>query len=335
MLAVEQRLLAESCTDILSLPAHTINRVQDELRRVAQVGWSVWGYRRLTLIERLAQFFRGAAKDEQQLLRETPGLEVLFVFHSDGYLREAALERMDGPCQSPFDVAIVLYRLNDWVGPIRRAAVRCAQRRLPLTPVSHLAAAWVGLADRMHLWARVHEEQRAVLASLVERQEVRNAIAAWIDKERSGPVTAIFDQVLRLPAFEPCLQDWATGARRPQVRALALKTLLEGKARWVIGYRRHMIDKAYGVFRRIADMAERPLAVSPDRQALMVQGASDPSPIVRRIVAAALVRDRNALPGWRQIADLLLMDRNPSVRERAEWVIAEMQKTAGEPHPAA
>lgn len=335
MLAVERGLLAESCADVLSLPAHAISRVQDELRRMAQVGWSVWGYRRLTLAERFAKIFRGAAKDEQQLLRENPGLEVFFAFHSDGYLREAALERMDGPCRSPFDVAIVLYRLNDWVGPIRRAAVRCAQRRLPLTPVSHVAAAWVGLADRMHLWARGHEEQRAVLAGLVERQEVRDSIAAWIDQERSGPVTAIFNQVLRLSAFEPYLQDWATGAKHPQVRALALKTLLEGKARWVIGYRRHMIDKAYGEYRRIADMAERPLAVSPNRQALMVQGASDRSPVVRRTVAAALVRDRNTLPGWRQIADLLLMDRNPSVRERAEWVIAEMEKAAGEPHPAA
>lgn len=327
MLAVERGLLAESCADVLGLPAHTISRVQDELRRVAQVGWSVWGYRPFTLMERLARFFRGAAKNEQQLLRGTPGLEVFFAFHSDGYLREAALERMDGPCRSPFEVAIVLYRLNDWVGSIRRAAVRCAQRRLPLTPVSRVAAAWVGLADRMHLWARGHEEQRAVLAGLVERQEVRDSIAAWIGQERSGPVAPVFDQVLRLPAFEPCLQDWASKAGRPQVRALALKTLLDGKARWVIGYRRHMIDKAYGGYRRIADMAERPLAISPDRQALMVQGARDRSPVVRRVVAATLVRDRNSLPDWRQIADLLLMDRNPSVRERAEWVIAEMDKT--------
>lgn len=326
MLMVDPGLLAASSTDVLNLPAHTINRVQDELRWVAQLGWSVWGHRQPTLMERLIRIVRRAPKDEQQLLRRTPGLEVFFAFHSDGYLREAALDRMAGPCRSPFEVAIILNRLNDWVGPIRKAALQCAQRRLPLTPVSHVAMAWVGLADRMHLWARGHEEQRIVLTDLVERQDVRDAIAAWIGEGGSGPVTAIFNQVLRLPLFDSYLQDWAAMAKRPQVRALALRTMLDGNARWVTGYRRHMIDKALGEYRRVAEMAERPMAISPDRQALMVQGARDPSPVVRRVVAAALVRDRNSLPDWRQVADLLLTDRNPSIRERAEWVIAEMDK---------
>ena len=52
----------------------------------------------------------------------------LFLFHPSGYIREAALDSIVTPPTSAFFFAALAWRLNDWAGPVRKAAERCAVR---------------------------------------------------------------------------------------------------------------------------------------------------------------------------------------------------------------
>lgn len=88
-----------------------------------------------------------ATTHSAQLLR-TPGLELIFLFHFDGFLREAALKRIRGPLPGPFFVAAVAWRLNDWVLQVQRASAECAQRCFAETSPQTLAEAYLALASQ-------------------------------------------------------------------------------------------------------------------------------------------------------------------------------------------
>lgn len=89
-----------------------------------------------------------------KLLQRTPGLEFIYIFHSSGYVREASLNKITGGLQSPFLAAAVMWRMNEWVEPVRAAAVRCAHRVFPLTPPDIIARAALDLLRQQHGWGR-------------------------------------------------------------------------------------------------------------------------------------------------------------------------------------
>jgi hypothetical protein len=55
----------------------------------------------------------------------------VLMFNRSGYVREAALKALSQLPDTPFFLAALVWRLNDWVGPVRRAAEDCATRELP------------------------------------------------------------------------------------------------------------------------------------------------------------------------------------------------------------
>src|SRR6218665_2975473 len=59
--------------------------------------------------------FRAWFSVERQVVRSpSPDL-----FHHSGYVREAALKRIDGPVPNAFFLVALVYRLNDWVPEVR------------------------------------------------------------------------------------------------------------------------------------------------------------------------------------------------------------------------
>jgi hypothetical protein len=306
--------------DLLALAPREVSRAESLIRGLPGRGW--WRRPQPTILSRLL----GRPGDLQTLLKRTPGLEHILVFEGDGRVRAAALRKMDGPCRTAFDAAVVLYRLNDWAAPVRRVAAHCAARRFPNTPPAILAESLLGLADRQHLRARA-SDHGAVLATLMDRPEIRRAMSMRIAGMTDGAVSAPMDQMARNPTFDAELEAWARSARLPQVRARALKALVEGEVRWHAG---HLKPQWVRENRRIKPFETRPLTVTVDRQALLLDATTDRSPLVRRTASTVLVRYRNELPNWRELAERLRSDANPSVRERAEWVIQDMARA----HPS-
>lgn len=155
----------------------------------------------------------------EQLERE-PGLEYLFIFHMDGTLREAALNKIASGLPSPFLFAAIAWRLNDWAAPVRVAAAECAKRVFPLTAADVIARAAIVLWSRENSWRRWTIE-RAVLIEALSRPDVAEAFADAVMKKQTGGVTEVLLGALQNGWLDPYLEQLAREAAQPAVRAVA------------------------------------------------------------------------------------------------------------------
>ena len=261
--------------------------------------------------------------DAEQLL-STPGLEYLFLFHRDGRLREAALLKVSGGLPGPFMLAAVLWRLNDWVAQVREAAVRCASRSFPATNPIIAARTATALLVRQLSWGRWKDEQ-AVLDELFARSDVAERLADTLRQDVTGPLATVLRYALRTPALDVHLPRIAFEAVQPSVRAVALDSLINCKAEWPSGYAWQWIDKSMGLRRKVTVFAHRVINDAPPREELITFGAKDRSAAVRRVALTGIIRYLSGTSFGEEYATKLLVDRSPSVRERAKFILRREQ----------
>ncbi len=254
-----------------------------------------------------------------QLLR-TPGLEYLFVFHRDGRLREAALLKITGGLPNPFLFAAILWRLNDWAGPVRQAASRCASRSFPVTNPAVVARTAVELLLRQANWRRWREE-RSLLDEVFSRGDVAAELANLMSAATTGPHASTLKYALRTPGLDQHLEQLAFSARQPSVRAVALGTLMNGRAEWPSGTAWRWIDKSMGLRRRERTFDHRDLDEKPSTHALIERGINDKSALVRRVALSGIIRHMLGTAKARALAAPLVSDRSLSVRQRAEFIL--------------
>lgn len=254
-----------------------------------------------------------------QLLR-TPGLEYLFVFHREGRLREAALLKITGGLPSPFLFAAVLWRLNDWAEPVRRAAARCASRSFAVTEPTVVARTAAELLVRQASWRRWQEE-RSILDDVFGRNDVAAELAILLSNATTGPQASTLRYALRTSALDQHLEQLATSAAQPSVRAVALITLIDGKAGWPSGSAWRWIDKSMGLRRREPVFDHRVLTIAPPRDALIERSLRDKSAAVRKVALGGVIQHLLGTEQARAMAAPLRRDRSPAVRERAEFIL--------------
>ena len=311
--AVEAALLA-----LDPLRPDIIERARSEIAR--RCGLRVERRRLGPLLEIVVALFPALAPPSgARLLRDVPGLDHLYLFHWNGRLREAALDRLQGGARSPFFFGAIVYRLNDWAWQVRAAAARCAARTFPRTEPAIVAAAALSLLGRTDSWTRWGEEA-SHLDDAMSRADVAEALAARLGAATTGPMARVLVQALRRPAMDRHLPELARQARIPAVRATALRTLIEARAAWPAGFGIQWIDKTYGLFRRVRVFDQRPVERAQTVEALVALAAADRAPAVRRVAAEALVRNHASLANADRLVDLLLRDKSPSIRERAGFV---------------
>lgn len=269
--------------------------------------------------------FRRRLSDKEQLL-QLPQLAYLFLFHSDGRTREAALQRISGGLPSPFLYTAVAYRLNDWAEPVRAAAFACAQRCFPLTAPEVIAAAAEALLLRQDSWGRWGKE-REVIDAAFGRPDVASSLASLLCQARTGPASRILRSVLKRDAMDQHLQTLAAEAAQPPVRALAVQALATGKATWVAGTEWKWIDKSMGRRLRVPGYESRELSPIADPARVIELAARDRSAVVRRTALAALIGDYLDTEQAKAIATQLQADTSPSVRERAQFVLCKRKQT--------
>jgi hypothetical protein len=147
------REIDDILTELAALPAHLVVRASREIATSARLGW--WQPerrpRRVAPTRRAILLFRRikerlwpksppvAFPYDRERLAANANLAWLFLFHPSGYLRVAALHRINTAPASPFFLAALAWRLNDWVRQVREAARLCAERELPLVD-AHVAA---------------------------------------------------------------------------------------------------------------------------------------------------------------------------------------------------
>lgn len=321
--AVRVEDIAAATSLLNSLPAHTITRADQEIATAAEL------YHQPNLVRSpLWRWFRPPS--DQELLEACPAYRDIFIFHYDGHLREAALNHIDGGISSPFYVAAIACRLNDWAAQVREAARRCAERTFPKTPAPVIATAAVFLLDRRQHWQR-WGNNADLLEDALARQDVCQHLANVLLHAKAGAMTAVLRQALRFPNLDQHLCTLASAAFLPSVRAAALHCLLEGRARWPSGRERQWIDKSMGLFRVVTSYTDRPLTHPESFHNMVRMGALDRAAAVRKVTVSALVRRWESLPELMPEVERLARDRNSNVREQAEFILRKHAQATGGP----
>lgn len=297
------------------LPASAIVRAAREIEVAARLGW--WQRPETP-----------APKTGQELMKDNPAYAWLFLFHSNGYRREAALEAIHTPPASAFFLAALAWRLNDWVASVRQAAVRCAARVLPHATTDIAADGAIYLLDRRVVWGRWREEANS-LDPLFARSDVMAALALHLQEQQTGPAASRLVHALRFPAMDAHLFQLATAARQPSVRALAYRTLISGQTAWTVGFEWIWVDKIFNKRRRLPKLATRPVKRPLALADLIRRAARDKSAAVRKVAADGLIAVRSELDNADELTALFARDRNPAVRSRAEYLLRHPESKSG------
>jgi HEAT repeat protein len=190
--AVQHRTLEVITALLTSAGASRVLSLVDEASWGEDALWSQANRERWRRIE--PEAVRSAASDRPA----SAGLLVLLSGHQDGYVREAAVIGLDG-LTMPFVLTALRHRLNDWVEPVRQAAVRVL--RGFLSP-EH-AASLVGSLDLLEGLRRCgRADHQAVLDQI--------------------------DMVLREPASQPQVQA-GLSSPNPAIRRGCYAALLHGR----------------------------------------------------------------------------------------------------------
>lgn len=289
-----------------------------------------------------AKLFRGRPKpsifqallrrrltDLEQLLQH-PELRYLFLFHLDGRMREAALLRISGGLPSPFLFAAVALRLNDWVREVRVAALACANRCFPMTPANVIADAALALLLRQDSWERWGLEREAIDAAFA-RADVAAHLATDLVRAQTGPASRLLRVALKQAAFDQHLERLSREAKQPSVRALAVQTIANKRARWPDGTEYKWIDKSMGLRTRVQKFAWRPISVPLPEASIVRAAASDKSAIVRKAAMDGIIQQCLNTSEAFELASQLKDDASLSVRERAHFILSQSVGTNGLP----
>ncbi|QHC34818.1 hypothetical protein [Komagataeibacter xylinus] len=254
------------------------------------------------------------------VLATMPMLAQVLTLHRDGYVREAALKALVTVPRSPFMLAALAMRLNDWAGPVREAAARCAGRLFPQVAPDIAVAMGLALRASWQDWTRWAPAQAACMDQLFTRPSVRVLLVARFATACDGPLAVTLRYFLRTPLLDVALPMLASMARQASVRATALQVLLWGQARWKTGIRQEWVNKSLGLNRPAPELTRRNVTLPVDRNALIATALLDRSAMVRRTALRALAYCWRDFPDLATIVPVLEADRSPTVRRWAGYL---------------
>lgn len=305
------RALRGALAELDGLPPAVIARAAQEIADA--VSYGSW-YRRSLMEELFGRW------SERQLMTRNGIYAWVFLFHHDGHVREAALDKVRAAPASPFFLAALAWRLNDWVEPVRHAARRCIERIAAEIPAAIVADAALYLLNRRFVWGRWHDEAKT-LDFIFARDDALAELAKRLQSRPNGPMAACLRGALQYTGIDPHLPWLGARAIQPSVRAVAHQCLISGKARWQKGYEWMWIDKVYGLRKRIPAFETRELRRERPIASYIADGLLDKSAFVRKIVADAMIAVRSQIPDEGDLVARLANDPNPAVRSRADFML--------------
>lgn len=263
-------------------------------------------------------------------LSNSPELAQVFLFHGDGFLREAALHRLSGPIRLPVVVYGLLERLNDWSPEVRSAAALAFDRCFPVSdPEILLGPVWICLQNGRR-WSRWNGGYDRLIAAVLSHEPLNVLLLQRLLQDRRGGTGTIFQALCRHPRFDPYLVQIATGAKLPALRAKVVDSISRGKAFWPLGTSRKVwVDKPAGLYRLEPEFASRPLSLPLDALPVLTDAVRDPSIVVRRIALDGIIARRDDIRFRCLVESLqttLHSDPRPSIVSRLAFLLIAPRK---------
>lgn len=257
----------------------------------------------------------------RELFLANPGLEYLFIFHPDVQLRQEALNFISGPLPNAFVMSALCRRLDDWVAEVQVAAERCALRCFEETKADILCDFLLATVRQRRGWKRWSESYHKVVTRLLGRTDVIAEMAARMLTRGRGRLPSLMAYLMRYPDIDHHLKRLAADATHPEVRAQALRALINAEASFAAAVEWLWIDKMMGRKRRVPQLARRALAVTADRKQSIRQGLLDKSAVVRRSALTGIIAHELDNVEFQKAAFDFIHDSYPSVRERAAFIV--------------
>ncbi len=222
-----------------------------------------------------------AATAVARVSAKAPALLILLSLSGSGYLREAAIKALPS-VTGPFCLALLLQRVNDWVSPVRRAAVKKVEEFLSGDgPSQDKVDMILGCADLIldkERLGRLDEVSRAAVDRLTTYPGVLETMSGLLIGSRLDAAHRLLVYGLRTGIFDDQLESVALTGAHDRVRRTALRCLLEGKFNW----------------KQDGEVASRQLPLKPDLDRLLESGLKDRSLEVQRIALRGVIRNKDS-----------------------------------------
>ncbi len=308
---------------ISGLPPEAVTWADRPIARLLGIDWH-YSYDRRSLIGMF-----GPDQAAFSVLAKHQSLAALLLFHHSGFVRQRALETLSTPPAAPFLLTSLMLRMNDWVRQVRVAARYSAERLLPQTSPEVVAAAAPYLLDRWRKWGRWEADGVAVLDAALQRPDVVASLVQRFLGKDAGSIAVTLRHALRGASLDPHLYELAHKAAHPAVRVIALRALISKRATWPVGFRREWIDKTYGLSRRVVVLESRPVQHDYPTAPLIRAALTDRSAAIRRVAAEAVIEQRVLLADIDDLADAMIVDRAPSIRDRGDFLRRKLAEERG------
>ncbi|MCD2164077.1 hypothetical protein [Comamonas koreensis] len=245
----------------------------------------------------------------------------------DGYKRERTLRALAGAAPNAFFLALAARRLNDWVPEVRAAARETLPSIAAASDPAEVASMLCAVLPHWNSWGRMEAHDKQVLLEISSTEAVVCALTEQIISTPAGPMAEILAQVGRSPALDASLQDIASQAVQPAVRAKAYRAMLDGKMVWLEGRVWECTDRSRFTGYRRAVHGHRSLSGTVPSAELLKAAIADPSNVVRRVVGDVLIRETEPLDGLAlELAIRLAADKHPSLSARGQFLLENLTK---------
>ncbi|RUO31660.1 hypothetical protein CWE12_01290 [Aliidiomarina sedimenti] len=245
----------------------------------------------------------------------------------DGHRREKSLRALSGAAPNTFFFSLAVRRLNDWVPQVRAAAGEKLPEIAKATDPRYVVEALCIALSNWTSWGRIEEAGKKVLLQIICEKEIADSLRFKLISSTSGPMPSLFSQLGRTPILDGYVNEIASLAIQPSVRAKAYRSLFEGRIAWVEGRKWEWTDKSYGEGRLKPVVAERKLDVQTPLYDLIKKSSEDRSSIVRRISAEILIRELENLGSvaW-ELAEQFISDKSHPVSERGRFAVRKLEE---------
>lgn len=248
-------------------------------------------------LEGLAEFNRR--------LEERPEIAAVFSVSGNGYIRQKAVNKWRR-INSSFELALLLMRLNDWVEPIRQAAILKFEELMALpTEESGLTAeTLIGCMDLIlnpARFGRMGEVEFGVLSQLLNMHNLPAVLAEHIITDALDSAPRYLKLGLKQGLFSQDLPIMAMQGKHLDVRRIAVNRLLLGE------YARNFAG----------DMQPISLEIVQGRAELARAALSDPSPAVRCVALSYIAEFKPEGLYKAETFRAFVRDKRSSIVERA------------------
>ncbi|MGR4068629.1 hypothetical protein [Billgrantia sp. C5P2] len=260
--------------------------------------------------------------------RHNVTLTWLDIVSRDGYTREKTLHSLTGAAPNAFFFGLAVRRLNDWVPQVRKAAREKLPEMAKATDPEIVAEVRCIVLSNWGSWGRLEQEDKEVVLQLVCDNQVAELLRSKLISSASGPMPTLFTQLGRTPILDEKMEDIASLAIQPSVRAKAYRSLFEGRIAWMVGWKWEWTDIRYCEGREKPIIHERELNVQASLPALLKRSAEDRSSLVRRVSAEVLIRERDSLGVLaKELAEKFSSDKSRSVSEKGLFALKKLEKS--------